>query len=290
MNKFFNDKNKITFIIFLLKTFKFISLFIFFLFIAACTIFCIKDGFINFMLPFVLSLAFFLLNTKQPSKPGFIDIVKDLFFNFFITFIIIILITCIFLFLGLIDFTFIETIYCDGGDESDSDSSKPTKLESPGTSSINNSLSFFLFLNKLPGWFKTNFKYIALYLILLFITSVLGYNSNIIKELSSNFPIYFVYFLKIGTILNFFVVLYYLFIISVLKMYANNIEIIKPEDCPKLIKNDLIEWKEFATNSTPIELAHFYNHCYFLIFLYISIVLLGLTSVVLCSTYLLPPI
>jgi hypothetical protein len=73
-------------------------------------------------------------------------------------------------------------------------------------------------------------------------------------------------------------------------MYANNKEIIKPEDYPKFIKNQLIEWKEIATKSTPIELAKFYKHCYFLIFLYISIVLFGLTGVVICSIYLLPPL
>jgi hypothetical protein len=71
-------------------------------------------------------------------------------------------------------------------------------------------------------------------------------------------------------------------------MYANNKEIIKTENYPKFIKNELIEWKEIATKSTPIELANFYKHCYFLIILNISIVLFGLTGLVLNSIYLIP--
>lgn len=162
--------------------------------------------------------------------------------------------------------------------------------ELEGTSSVNSSLSFFLFLNKLPPWLKAVLKYIALYFILWFITSVIGYNSNIIRELSSNFNVYLLYFLKIWTILNFLVVLYYLWRLYVLKMYALNKEYINPEDYPKFIKNELIEWKDIATKLTPIELAKFYKHCYFLIILYLSIVLLGLTGVVICSIYLLPPL
>jgi len=73
-------------------------------------------------------------------------------------------------------------------------------------------------------------------------------------------------------------------------MYALNKEYINPEDYPKFIKNELIEWKDIATKLTPIELAKFYKHCYFLIILYLSIVLLGLTGVVICSIYLLPPL
>ena len=163
-----------------------------------------------------------------------------------------------------------------------------TDLE--GNSSINSSSSFFLFLNKLSPWLKVVLKYIALYFILWFIASVIGYNSNILQELSSNFNVYLLYFLKLWTILNFLVVLFYLFRIYILKMFANNTEYLNPEDYPKFIKIQLIEWKEIATKSTPIELAKFYKHCYFLIFLYISIVLLGLTSIILCSTYLLPQI
>jgi hypothetical protein len=71
-------------------------------------------------------------------------------------------------------------------------------------------------------------------------------------------------------------------------MYANNKEFINPEDYPKFIKNELIEWKNIATKLTQIELAIFYKHCYFLIILYISIVLLGLTGTVIVSIYLIP--
>jgi hypothetical protein len=73
-------------------------------------------------------------------------------------------------------------------------------------------------------------------------------------------------------------------------MFALNKEYINPEDYPKFIKIELTEWKDIATKSTPIELAKFYKHCYFLIILYCSIVLLGLTGVVICSMYLLPPL
>jgi hypothetical protein len=161
-----------------------------------------------------------------------------------------------------------------------------TDLE--GASSISSSSSFFLFLNKLPSWLKAVLKYIALYFILWFIVSVIGYNSNIIQELSSQFYFYLVYFLKFWTILNFLVVIYYILRLYVLKMYANNKEFINPEDYPKFIKNELIEWKNIATKLTQIELANFYKHCYFLIILYISIVLLGLTGTVIVSIYLIP--
>src|ERR1700728_385454 len=49
--------------------------------------------------------------------------------------------------------------------------------------------SFFLFLNKLPSWLKTILKYIALYFIGKSIVKVLGYNSNIINEISSQFDV-----------------------------------------------------------------------------------------------------
>jgi hypothetical protein len=73
-------------------------------------------------------------------------------------------------------------------------------------------------------------------------------------------------------------------------MYANNKEYLNPEDYTKLIKNELIELKDIATKLTQIELEKFYKHCYFLIILYISIVLLGLTGLVLGSKYLITPI
>ena len=70
-------------------------------------------------------------------------------------------------------------------------------------------------------------------------------------------------------------------------MFANNNEYLKPEDYPKLIKNELIELKEIAIKASPIELAKIYKHYYFLIILYFSVVLLVLTAVILCSNFLI---
>jgi hypothetical protein len=58
-------------------------------------------------------------------------------------------------------------------------------------------------------------------------------------------------------------------------MFALNKDFINPIAYPKFIKIELIEWKDIATNLTPIELTKFYKHYYFLIILYCSIVLLG---------------
>lgn len=69
-------------------------------------------------------------------------------------------------------------------------------------------------------------------------------------------------------------------------MFANNKEFLNPEDYSKLIKNELIEWKNIAINNTPLALAQFYKHCYFLLLVYISIVIMGITGVVLFSAYL----
>ena len=160
-------------------------------------------------------------------------------------------------------------------------------LEVPNSaSSSSSSLSFFLFLNKLPPWLKALLKYIALYLIGLFIVKVFGYNSNIFSEIYSQLNIYLVYLLKIWTILNFFVVIYYFLRLYLIKMFANNKEFLNPEDYSKLIKNELIEWKNIAINNTPLALAQFYKHCYFLLLVYISIVIMGITGVVLFSAYL----
>jgi hypothetical protein len=65
------------------------------------------------------------------------------------------------------------------------------KNEIEGTSSIGKS-SFFLFLNKFPYWLKAILKYLALYFIGLFIVKIIGYNSNIINEISSQFSVYLV--------------------------------------------------------------------------------------------------
>jgi hypothetical protein len=82
------------------------------------------------------------------------------------------------------------------------------KNEIEGSSSINKS-SFFLFLNKLPSWLKVILKYFAIYFIGLFIVKVIGYNSNIITDIQSQFNIYLLIYIKIFTILNFFVIIYF---------------------------------------------------------------------------------
>jgi hypothetical protein len=68
-------------------------------------------------------------------------------------------------------------------------------------------------------------------------------------------------------------------------MYANNKEYINPDDYLNFIKNELIELKEIATKLSPIELATFYKHYYFLISLYVSIVLFCLTGLVIHSMF-----
>lgn len=68
-------------------------------------------------------------------------------------------------------------------------------------------------------------------------------------------------------------------------MYANNKEYINPYDYINFIKNELIELKEIATTLSPIELAKFYKHYYFLIILYVSIVLFCLTGLVISSKF-----
>ena len=162
------------------------------------------------------------------------------------------------------------------------------EVSGSGTSTIISNSFLFLILNKLPRWLKALLKYIAIYLILLFIVNVIGYKSNIVLEISSNFFVYLVYFLKIWSILNFFVVIYFFLRIYVLKMYVNKKNFINPDDYPKFIKVELIELKEIAIKTTPIELAKVYKHYYKLIILYISVVLLCLTGVYLGSLYIIP--
>ena len=123
-----------------LKTIKFLSLVALVLLVAAFAFLCISDGFFLFMVPFLLSLAFFyLLYTKLQSKSWFLDIATDLFFNILLAIIILILLGALFLILGYNDLnlldTIIDTIYCDGVDASDSLSNQPTKMDSPGNSS-----------------------------------------------------------------------------------------------------------------------------------------------------------
>jgi len=101
------------------------------------------------------------------------------------------------------------------------------------TSSVSSSSSLFLFLNKLPSWLKVLLKYLALYLIILIIVKVIGYNSNIIREIHSQFNVYLVYFLKLFCILNFLVVIYYILKLYILIMFTKNKEFVNPEDYQK---------------------------------------------------------
>ena len=86
------------------------------------------------MIPFLLCLALFcLLNTKLLSQTWLIEIAKD-FFYVFLTILIFMLLASLLLFLGYNDFSLMDTIYCDGGDDTDSlsGSTKPTNLDAPG--------------------------------------------------------------------------------------------------------------------------------------------------------------
>lgn len=165
-----------------------------------------------------------------------------------------------------------------------------TELEGTVSNKESSSSSFFLFLNKLPSWIKTVLKYIAFYFLITFITSVIGYNNNIIEVVGAQFYLYLVFFLKLYTILNFLVVIYFMIRLYIIKMFAYNKDYINPETYNFLIKRELLELKEIAIKLNPIELDKFYKRYYFLICLYTSIVLLGLTAFVLASVYLIPQI
>lgn len=161
-----------------------------------------------------------------------------------------------------------------------------TELEA--ASSVSSSSSLFLFLNKLPRWLKAILKYITLYFIGLIFVKILDYNTNIAADIYSQFNVILIYFLKLWTIFNLIVVIYFALRIYVLKMFSNNKEFINPENYPNFIKMELIELKEIAIKGTPIEKDWVYKHNYFLIKLYISIALFGLTGVILGSNYLIP--
>lgn len=156
--------------------------------------------------------------------------------------------------------------------------------ELEGTSSS----SFFLFLNKLPSWLKAILKYIAFYFIGLFIVNVIGYKSNIIRELSSQSNVYLLYFLKIWAILNFLVIIYFIWKLYVIVMFANNKEYLNPEDYPKILKNELIESKDIAINLYLKDPGKVYKHYLKLIFLYSTIVFFGFIVIVLHSIYVIP--
>lgn len=157
-----------------------------------------------------------------------------------------------------------------------------SKTEIEGTSSISRN-SLFLFLNKLPNWIKKILRYIAPYLIVYFIISVIGYKSNIIVEIYSQFDIYLGYFLKLYCILNFFVIIYFIWKLYVIVMFAHNKDFINPEDYPKFIKDDLLESKDIAVkvySVNPEGRGKVYKHYLNFIFLYISIVLFGLSVII----------
>ena len=155
------------------------------------------------------------------------------------------------------------------------------ELEVTSSVSSSSSLFLFLFLNKLPSWLKVLLKYLALYLIILIIVKVIGYNSNIIREIHSQFNVYLVYFLKLFCILNFLVVIYYILKLYILIMFTKNKEFVNPEDYQKLIKIELIELKEIAIKLSPLEQANISKFYFKLILLYSSISLFGLTMMVL---------
>jgi hypothetical protein len=66
-------------------------------------------------------------------------------------------------------------------------------------------------------------------------------------------------------------------------MFANNKEFINPELYPKLIKIELLESKDIAVNLYSVDPGKVHKHYLKLIFLYISIVLFGLTMMILSS-------
>ena len=161
-------------------------------------------------------------------------------------------------------------------------------LEGTITNSASSSSSLFLFLNKLPSWLKIILKYIALSLIITFITTVIGYKSTIIVEIYSQFYIYLGYFLKLYCVLNFLVIIYFIWKLYIIIMFANNKEFINPDLYPKFIKNEFLESKDIAINLYSVDPGKVYKHYFKLIFLYFSIVLFGLTMVILSSIYITP--
>jgi hypothetical protein len=150
--------------------------------------------------------------------------------------------------------------------------------------------SFFLFLNRLPSWLKSILNYTALWFIGLFIVKVIGYNSNIITEISSQFNVYLLYILKTYCILNFLVFIYFIWKLYVIVMYANNKDYINPEVYPKFIKNELLESKTIAIQEYIKEPGAVYKHYFFLISLYGSIVFFGIIVIVLYSISIGPQI
>jgi len=162
--------------------------------------------------------------------------------------------------------------------------------ELEGSSSVSSSFSLFLLFNKLPSWLKAILKYLASYCILLIIVKIIGYKSNIVLEIYSQFYFILGYFLKIWCILNILVIIYFIWKLYVIVMFAENKEYLNPEVYPKFIKDELIESKEIALNLYLKEPNKVYKHYLKLIFLYFSIVLVGLTVLSVGSHFLIPPV
>ena len=158
-------------------------------------------------------------------------------------------------------------------------------LEGTGSNSASSSSSLFLFLNKLPGWMKVILRYLAICLILTFITSVIGYKSNVIAEIYSQFYIYLGYFLKLYCVLNFLVIIYFIWKLYIIVMFAQNKDYINPEHYPTFIKNEILESKDIGVNLYSKDPGTVYKHYLRLIFLYTSIVIFGLTMMILSSIY-----
>jgi hypothetical protein len=156
-------------------------------------------------------------------------------------------------------------------------------IEIEGSKSLSKS-SFFLFLNKIPSWLKIILKYFAMYFIGLFIVKVFGYNSNILTEISSQFSVYLIWFLKLYCILNFLVLIYFIWKLYIIVMFSQNKEYLNLEAYPKFIKNELIESKEIATNIYIQYPGIILKHYFKLIFLYSSIVFFGLFIIILYTS------
>ena len=153
-----------------------------------------------------------------------------------------------------------------------------TDVPTNSTSISQNSL--FLFLNKLPKWLKIILKYIAISFIFSFITGVIGYKSTILIDISNQFHIYLGYFIKLYAILNLLVVIYYIWKLYTIVIFANNKDFIIPDSYPKFIKDDLLDSKEIALQVYSVEPRKVYKHYLKLILLYILIIISGLTVLV----------
>jgi len=73
-------------------------------------------------------------------------------------------------------------------------------------------------------------------------------------------------------------------------MFSENKEYLNPEVYPKFIKNELIESKDIGLNLYLTEPNKVYKHYLKLIFLYLIIVLVGLTVLSVGSHFLIPPV